>query len=112
MGGSGGGNGRLVILGAIVLAAIAGAAAHALSDLIQVLAITVAVVLAAAGVAAALTYRLRHKNTRALTRWGRRALPVPQQRALGRAQEVHLHFHGVSSEDVAAIIARQDQAGD
>jgi hypothetical protein len=110
--GSGGGNGWLVILGAIVLAAIAGPAAHALSDLIQALAITVAVVLAAAGLAAALAYRIRHKDTKALTRQGKRALPAPQQRALGRAQEVHLHFHGVSAEDVAAILARPDEAGD
>ena len=56
--GSSGGNGWLVILGAIVLAAIAGPAAHAISDLIKVLAITLAVVLAAAGTAAVLIYRV------------------------------------------------------
>jgi predicted PurR-regulated permease PerM len=109
MGGSGGG-GWLVILGAIVLAAIARPAAHAVSDLIRVLAITVAVLLAVAGLAAVLTYRVRHRDTRALTQPGIRALPAPGQRALGQAQEVHLHFHGVSVVDVAAIIARQDEA--
>jgi hypothetical protein len=74
-----------------------------------VLAITVAVLLAIAGLAAVLTYRLRHRDTRALTQRGMRALPAAGQRALRQAQEVHLHFHGVSAEDVAAIIARQDE---
>ncbi len=63
--GSGGGNGWLIVLGAVVLAAIAGPAAHAISHLIQVLAITLAVVLAIAGLAAILTCWVRHKNTRA-----------------------------------------------
>jgi hypothetical protein len=55
---------------------------------------------------------VRHRNARALTQWGARALPTPERSVLGRAQEVHLHFHGVSAEDVAAIIARQDKAGE
>jgi hypothetical protein len=112
MGGGGSGNGWLVILGAIALAAIARPVAHAIRDLIMVLGITVAVVLAVAGTAAVLTYRVRRRDTRALTRRGIRALPTPEERALGRAQEVHLHFHGVSAEDVAAIIARHDKAGE
>jgi len=110
MGGGGSGNGWLVILGATAMAAIAGPAAYAIRDLIMMLAITVAVVLAAAGTAAVLTYRARRRDARALTQRGARALLAPGQRALGRAQEVHLHFHGVSAEDVAAIIARQDKA--
>jgi len=106
--GSGGGNGWLIVLGAVVLAAIAGPAAHAISHLIQVLAITLAVVLAIAGLAAILTCWVRHKNTRPLTQRAVSALPGSEPRSLGRAQEVHLHFHAVSAEDVAAIIARQD----
>jgi hypothetical protein len=112
LGGGGSGNGWLVILGAIAVAALAGPVAHAIRDLITVAAITVALVLAAAGTAAVLTYRTRRRDARALTQRGIRALPTPEQRALGRAQEVHLHFHGVSAEDVAAIIARQDKAGE
>ena len=112
MGGGGSGSGWLVILGAIAVAAIAGPAAHAIRDLITVVAITGAVVLAAAGAAAVLTYRVRRRDARALTQRGIRALPTLDQRTLGRAQEVHLHFHGVSAEDVAAIIARQDKAGE
>ena len=111
LGGGGSGNGWLVILGAIAVAALAGPVAHAIRDLITVAAITVALVLAAAGTAAVLTYRTRRRDARALTQRGIRALPTPEQRALGRAQEVHLHFHRVNAEDVAAIIARQDEAG-
>jgi hypothetical protein len=110
MGSRGGGNGWLVILGAIVLAAIASPPAHGISDLIKVLAITMAVVLVAVGLAVALTYQVRRRGPRTLTQRGMRALPAAERRALGRAQEVHLHFHGVSTEDVAAIIARQDEA--
>jgi hypothetical protein len=112
MGGGGSGNGWLVILGAIVLAAIAGPVAHAIRDLIMVIGITVAVVLVAASMAAILAYRVRRRDARALTQRGARALPTPERLALGRSQEVHLHFHGVSAEDVAAIIARQDGAGE
>src|SRR6516165_3462163 len=73
--GRGGGNGWLVILGAIALAALAGPVAHAIRDLIMVLAIT-AVVLAAAGTAAVLTYRARRRGARALTQRGiRRCRP-------------------------------------
>jgi hypothetical protein len=108
----GSGNRWLLILGAITLAAIAGPVAHAIRDLIMMLAITVAVLLAAAGTAAALTHRMRRRGTRAFTRRGTPSLPAPEHRALGRAQEVHLHFHGVSAEDLAAIIARQDEAGE
>jgi hypothetical protein len=111
MGGGGSGNGWLVFVGAIALAAIAGPA-HAIRDLIMVAAITVAVVLAVAGTAAGLIHRVRRRDTRALTQRGIRTLPTPQQWALGRAQEVHLHFHGVSPEDVAAIIARQSEIGE
>jgi hypothetical protein len=111
MGGGSSRNGWLVILGAIALAAIAGPVVHAIRDLIMAVAITVAVVLAA-GATAVLTYRVRRRDVRALSQRDIRALPAPEQRALGRAQEVHLHFHGVTAEDVAAIIARQDEAGE
>jgi hypothetical protein len=112
MGGGGGRNRWLVILGAITLAAITRPVAHAIRDLIMMLGITVAVLLAAAGTAAVLTHRVRGRGARALTRRGMPALPAPEHRALGRAHEVHLHFHGVSADDLAAIIARHDQAGE
>jgi hypothetical protein len=111
MGGGGGGNRWLVILGAIALTTIARPVAHAIRDLIMMLTITV-VFLAVAGTAATLIHRMRRRGTRALTRRGTPTLPAPEHRALRRAQEVHLHFHGVSAEDLAAIIARQDKAGE
>jgi len=38
-----------------------------------------------------------------------RALPAPQRPAIEAPRpEVHLHFHGVTAEDVSAILARQD----
>jgi hypothetical protein len=111
MGGGGSRNGWLIILGVIVLATLAGPVIHVIRDLIMVVGVTVAVVLTAAGTAAVLTYRARRRDARALSQRGVPALPAPEQRALGRAQVVHLHFHGVSAEDVAAIIARQDKAG-
>src|SRR5436190_9180223 len=100
MGGERSGNGWLVILGAIAVAAIAGPVTHAIRDLIMVVALTVAVALAAASTAAVLAYRVRRRDARALAQRGIRALPAPEQPALGRAQEVHLHFHGVSADDV------------
>jgi hypothetical protein len=112
MGGAGNGNRWLVILGAIALVTIAGPVAQAIRDLIMVLEITVAVVLAAASTAAVLTHRVRRRDARAVTLRGIRALSTLRQPALGRAQEVHLHFHGVSADDVAAIITRQDKAGE
>jgi hypothetical protein len=108
--GSGGGNGWLVVFGAFVLAVIAGPVAHVISYLIEALAIIVPVVLAIAGVAAVLICRARHRYARPLAQRGMRALQVPEPPALGRAQEVHLHFHQVSAEDAAAIIARQVRA--
>jgi hypothetical protein len=112
MGGGGSGSGWLVTLSAIALAAIAGPVAHAIRDLIMVIGITVAVVLVTASTAAVLTYRVRRRDARALTQRGTRALAAPERPALGRSQEVHLHFHGVSAGDVAAIIARQNKAGE
>jgi undecaprenyl pyrophosphate phosphatase UppP len=106
----GGGNGWLILVGAIVLAVVAGPVAHAISDLIEALAIIVAVILAIAGLAIVLTCWVRHRHTRPLTQRRVRALQAPAPPALGGTQEVHLHFHAVNAEDVAAIIARQAEA--
>ena len=105
--GSGGGNGWLLVLGAVVLAVVAGPVARAISELIEVLAIIMAVALAIAGLAAVLAHRARHRYTRPLAQRRVRALQAPEPPALGGAHEVHLHFHQVGAEDVAAIITRQ-----
>jgi hypothetical protein len=40
----------------------------------------------------------------------RAAQPLPRPRAaIERPHEAHLHLHGVSAEDIAAIIARQQK---
>ena len=82
-------------------------------------AIAVAVIggLAAVGLVAFIAYRVRHRRSvsgaaraarpPALVR-AARPLPPPRQ-AIERAPEVHLHFHGVTAEDVAAIV--QDSPG-
>jgi hypothetical protein len=108
LGGSGGGKRWPVILVVVVLTAIAGPAAHVISDLLEALAITVAVVLVVASLAG-LLYRVRRRDTKTLTWRGVRVLSAPEPRAVARAQELHLHFHGVGAGDVAAIIARQDE---
>jgi hypothetical protein len=36
-------------------------------------------------------------------------LPAPQQRAIEGGGQLHLHFHGVTAEDVADIIERNRQ---
>ncbi len=41
----------------------------------------------------------------------RAAQPLPQPRpAIDRAPDIHLHLHGVSADDVAAIIRQQQPA--
>jgi hypothetical protein len=37
--------------------------------------------------------------------------PPSRNPAIGRAPEVHLHLHGVSAEDIAAIVNRQTGPG-
>jgi hypothetical protein len=108
----GDGNGWLVILAIFLLAASAGPVAHAVSDLIEVLAIIMAVVLVVLGLAAVLTYRVRHRDTRMLTQRSMRVLPAPEPRAMGRTQELHLHFRGVTAEGAAAIIDQQNKVCD
>jgi hypothetical protein len=34
-------------------------------------------------------------------------LPAAQRRAIEGPREVHLHFHGITAEDVAAVIKRE-----
>jgi hypothetical protein len=38
-------------------------------------------------------------------------LPPQQRRAIEQPGQLHLHFHGVTAEDVAAIIERHRQNG-
>lgn len=60
----------------------------------------------AVGTAFAL-YLLRHRPGRAeqAPRRHPEPLPAPRRPAIETTREVHLHFHGVTAEDVAAIVA-------
>lgn len=115
------------VIGAVILAAaIAGLIAAAAAELLRAVLIAAAVIFALAGAAGAalLAYRIRHGRTpqalpahRArvavrpqppppVPRQAADPLPGPQRPAIKAPREVHLHFHGVTAEDVAAILAR------
>jgi hypothetical protein len=115
---TGGGIGAaLGVIGAVVLAAaVAGPVVAAVAELARAVVIIViaVVVLAVAATVAAVALRLRDGPPRALPPrvYGSTSVHAvrdrTQPRALPAQPEVHLHFHGVTAEDVAAIIARQN----
>jgi hypothetical protein len=97
----------LVVVAAVVLAAAAPVLLAVLHALL--IAAVVLVVLAAATGAAFAVWRVRRAAP--APPWQRGALQAPRpSRALPEprpAIEQHVHFHGVTAEDVAAILARQ-----
>jgi Tfp pilus assembly major pilin PilA len=119
---TGGGSGLLEVVAAIlviaVVASIAGPVVAAVGELVHILLIAVAVIggLAAVGLVAFIAYWVRRRRSvsgaaraarpPALVRAAR---PLPPPQAIERAPEVHLHFHGVTAGDVAAIL--QDSPG-
>ena len=116
---SGGGQLVLAILAVIVIAAIAGPVAAAAAELVRAVVIAVAVLggLALAAGAALVAYRLRRgrqgaplvaRRVTPVTRQAAEPLPAPRRPAIERPAELHLHFHGLTAEDVAAILARRD----
>lgn len=108
----------LVVLGA---ALVAGPVLAAVAELVRIFLIIAVVflVLGAAGLVAFIACRVRHprRSVRAAARViaplaprsarATRPLPEPQREAIG--QPGGLHLHGVSAEDVAAILRAQDQ---
>jgi hypothetical protein len=120
-GGSGIGTAVAVVLAAVVLASIAGPVVHAAVELLRVVLIAAAVILglAALGGAGLVAWRLRRGRQNAplvvhqvppVTWRPAESLPVPQRSVAAlpapeRPAEIHLHFHGVSAEDIAAILA-------
>ena len=106
----------LIIIGAI---AVAGPVAAAAVELLHILLIAVVVILSlgAVGLAAVIAFRVHRWRAGGTTR---ASLPAPTaaravraptgpRPAIERPQEVHLHLHGVSAEEIAAILRRQDQ---
>jgi hypothetical protein len=117
--GGGGLAGPLAIGAAVLAAAVAGPVVAAAAELLRAVVIIVAVAVALAVLAAAgfVAYRLRQGRASRTTRVSfPRAVPLarakslsaPRPPAVEGPRQVHLHFHGVSAEDVAAIIARQN----
>jgi len=106
----------LIIIGAI---AVAGPVAAAAVELLHILLIAVVVILSlgAVGLAAVIAYRVHRWRAGGTTRvslpapTAARAVQAPTgpRPAIERPQEVHLHLHGVSAEEIAAILRRQDQ---
>lgn len=118
---SGSGLGVLaLILGAVVAAAAVAAFIAAHLVLLAVVAVAFAAVMTGMAVAmrrAASPRRLRqhlparYTATAAPAR-ASEAISAPRPRAIAApVQHVHFHFHGVSAEDVAAIIRRQETPG-
>ena len=112
--GSGAGEAALLIGAAVLAAAIAAPLLAAVAELARavVIIVIVAAVLAVAARGAAVAYRLRHGQPRTLSPGiihSRAATTAVQGRSEPRAlparPELHLHFHGVSAEDMAAILA-------
>jgi hypothetical protein len=117
--GHGGGSGLGTVVLIIVAAALLGpAVAAAVAALLHLLVIAAVVLAAVAGAVdvALVAFRVSHRGQeRARVLYG--VTPVPPQpsplrtepqRAIEQPREVHLHLHGVSAEDIAAIIDRRD----
>jgi hypothetical protein len=116
-GGSGAGTAVLVVLAAALAVKLAGPVLAAVAELLHVFLIMAGVVvgLGAVGLVGLLTWRWRRWQkdaARAMPpyapRMARAAQPLPEPPP---AIEQHVHFHGLSAEDVAAILNRQKEDG-
>ncbi len=119
-GGSGLGTAVLVLVGAALAVKFAGPVAASVGELVHVLLVVGAIILGvgAGGLLAFVAYRVRHGGSRRTVR-ARVVPPLPPvaarpvqahsepRPAIERSHEVHLHLHGVSAEDVAAILAHR-----
>jgi hypothetical protein len=123
-GGSGIGTAVLVVIGAALAVKLAGPVLDAAAELLRVLLIAAGVIVGvgAASLVGLIAWRWRSQKdaARAMpprTLVARAAPPLPQARRAGELPAapqreppggLHLHFHGLDAEDVAAILNRQD----
>jgi len=117
-GGSGLGTAVLVLIGAALAVKAAPAVLSAPAELLHALIIMTAVIVGvgAAGLVGLLTWRwhrTRLAAARAMpplpSKLARAAQPLPQPRpAIERAPKIHLRLHGITAEDVAAILRGRD----
>jgi hypothetical protein len=118
----GGGAGASLLIALVVVivfaAATAGPVVHAAEDLVRILLITAAVLagLVVGAVIGALAWRARHPRQNSTTPESFAAadqLRAMQARTAPRELPAqvhnHVHIHGLSAEDVAAVVARQSQ---
>ena len=113
----GGGSGTLiaVVAGAILVAALAGPVVAAVVSLVKALLMTLAVVVVIATGLLVLAWRLRrtqpvfHHRPQVLTTRREDVLPARQSGRPAIENHHHYHFHGVSADDVAAAIARNQE---
>jgi hypothetical protein len=114
-GGSGLGELAVIAVAVAVAAAVAVPIVNAITSLLEVLAVITGAlcVLGTAGLVAylRLTGRRRQAVTAAVVSPARAVPPrpagslsAPRRPAIEAKRELHLHFHGVSAEDVSAIV--------
>jgi hypothetical protein len=113
-GGSGGGGAiAAVVAGMILATALAGPVVHAAVGLLHLVVIILAIVFALAlvSVIALMAFRVHRRNqvpavqVLQLRKTRVQEIPASEVPALpAPSPELHLHFHGVDAEDVAAII--------
>ena len=117
-GGGGLGTAVLVVLAAAAVVKLAGPVVAAVGELVHLALIVAGVIVGvgAIGLVGVLTWRWRRPRLDAARatpplspRVARAAQPPPEPRpAIERPQEVHLHLHGVTPTDIAAILAREN----
>jgi hypothetical protein len=101
---------------------VAGPVLDAVAGLVHVVLIAAGVIvgLGTAALGGLLAYRLQRPRIDAARAMpplpmkvarAAQPLPPPQRPAIEAPREVHLHLHGVSAEDVAAILARERLPG-
>jgi len=125
-GGSGLGTALLVLVGVALAVKLAGPVLGAVGELVHVLLVAVFIIAGAgaAGVVTLLTLKWRGARADAARimpplrqQMVRAASPLPQERRAAQLPAesqrelpggLHLHFHGVTAEDIAAILDRRD----
>ncbi len=119
-GGSGLGMAVLVLFAAAVAVKLAGPVVAALGELLRVALVVAGVLLglAGAGLVALVAFRVRrarqkpprvvHRITLAPPR-ASHALPESQRPAIEQSAGLHLHLHGVTAKDIAALLARRNE---
>jgi hypothetical protein len=114
--GSGGGTIVLVVLATVFAAAVARPVVHAAVMVVHMVLILAVVILGLCfgGLVSLLIWRWRRPDAarvmspHSILVRAAQLLP-PERPAIERPPDIHLHLHGVTAEDIAAIIERQHE---